>query len=318
MQRSSLLQGSFSPPNRVSYSPLLRIVISLSIFILLVCVSGCDKNVLNSFGEMAQLRDDLRKEFHEQGIGVTLQDSTNLAVTFLNSPLNAQPRERFKRAQETALFIKRHYAGIDRLESILVRFLKGEKRMYVIDYVGEVDSFVFGKDAVLVGASPGDNNPQGFKDVGDATVNYNPARNESEVRITRLQLEGDTDKGVMVSPRFKVRGDASTAGHTIGIPSAIIFDFASFAPEKIFKGDPVLRIVADGNTIYNDKAHNLSTTTEGGNEFLVQAVPLDQFLKLTEAKTVVLALGNKEYLLTETQLHALRDMASYANAGRKR
>lgn len=314
---SSLVQKSLCPPRRSRDSPLPRLAISLLIPLLLLCYFGCGKDVFNSLGEIAQLRNDLIKEFHERNVDVSLQNSTILQVSFTNSPLNELPMARTTQAQKTAFFVKRHYAGIDRLESILVRFMKHETRMYVIDYVAEIDSFVFGKDAVLIGAPPEYGNPEAFKGEGDATVNYNPARNESEVRIPRLQLEGDTEKGVMVSPRFKVRGDANTAGHTIGIPSAIIFDFASFAPEKTFKGDPALKIVADGATILEDKAHNLSATTAGGNEFLVQAVPLEQFLKLTEAKTVVLTLGSKEYLLSESQLRALRDMATYANSGRK-
>ena len=314
---SSLLQKLFGPPRASSYFARPRLVISLLVALLLVCFFGCGKNVFNTLGEMAQLQNDLIKEFHEQDINVSIQNSTNLAVTFINSPLNGQPVERFKRAQETALFIKRHYVGIDGLESMLVRFMKNETRLWVISRAQEIDSFVFGKDAVLIGA-PEDNNPQGFKGVEDVMINYNSDHNESEVWITRLQLEGDMEKGVTLSPRFKVRGDPSTAGHTIGIPSAIVFNFASFAPEKTFKGDPALRIVADGNTIYNDKAHNLSVTTAGGNEFLVQAVPLDQFLKLTEARTVILTLGNKEYLLSEAQLRALRDMGVYANSGRRR
>ena len=314
---SSRLQKSFDPPRASRYFSLSALAIRLLIPMLLLSLLGCGKDVFNTVGEMAQLRNDLIKEFHEQDINVSIQNSTNLAVTFVNSPLNGQPVERFKRAQETALFIKRHYVGIDRLESMLVRFMKNETRLWVINRGQEIDSFVFGKDAVLIGAPPEYNSPQVFKGEEDVLVNYNPTRNESEVRITRLQLEGDTEQGVVLSPRFKVRGDASTAGHTIGIPSAVIFDFASFAPEKLFKGDPALRIVADGSLIFNDKAHNLSATTAGGNEFLVQAVPLDQFLKLTGAKVVILTLGSKEYLLSERQLGALRDMANYANSGRR-
>jgi hypothetical protein len=61
----------------------------------------------------------------------------------------------------------------------------------------------------------------------------------------------------------------------------------------------------------------MSTTTAGGNEFLVQAIPLEEFLKMTAARTVVLTLGSKEFLLSESQMRALRDMAVYANSGRK-
>ena len=313
----SHLQNFPGLPKRGSYSRLAPAVISL-ITVLQLCSFGCAKGVFNTLDELAHLRNDLIKEFHEQNIDVLLQNSNNLAVTFVNSPLNGrQPDERIRRAQETAVFIRRHYTGIDRLESILVRFFKQETRMLVINYTQEIDSFVFGKDAVLIGAPP-ELRPDTFKDEGDVSVNYNSARNESEVQIMRLDLEGNTEKGVVLSARFKVRGDASIAGHTIGIPSAVIFNFASFAPEKVFKDDPALKIVADGVAVFNNKAHNLSTTTTGGNEFLVQAIPLDQFLKVTAAKTVVLTLGSKEFLLSESQMRALRDMAVYADSGRKR
>jgi hypothetical protein len=313
---SSRLQKFLCLPKRSSHSQLPPLAIAL-IILLQLCSFGCGKDVFKTLDELGRLRKDLIKEFHEQNVDVVLQNSNNLAVTFVNSPLNARPDQRIQRAQETADFIKRRYAGIDRLESILIRFLKQERRMLVVNYTEELDSFVFGKDAILIGAPP-EMRPGAFKDVDDVTVNYNAARNESEVQIMRLDLEGNTEKGVVLSPHFKVRGDASIAGHTIGIPSAVIFNFASFAPEKVFKDDPALKIVADGITVFNDKAHNMSATTAGGNEFLVQAIPLDQFLKVTAAKTVVLTLGSKEYLLSESQLRALRDMAEYANSGRKR
>ena len=314
---SSRLQNLPALPKQRSYSRLAPLAISL-ITVLQLCSIGCGKGVFKSLDELARLRTDLIKEFHEQNVDVMLQNSNNLAVTFVNSPLNGrQPDERIRRAQETAVFIRRHYTGIDRIESILVRFFKHETRMLVINYTQEIDSFVFGKDAVLIGAPP-ELRPDAFKDEGDVTVNYNPARNESEVQIVRLDLEGNTEKGVVLSARFKVRGDASIAGHTIGIPSAIIFNFASFAPEKVFRDAPALKIVADGATVFNDKAHNISATTAGGNEFLGQAIPLDQFLKMTAAKTVVLTLGSKEFLLSESQMRALRDMAVYADSGRKR
>jgi len=287
------------------------------ILVLQLCFLGCGKDAFKTLGELAQIRNDLIREFHEENIDVILQNSNNLAVTFINSPLNAHPDQLFERAQETAVFIRRRYAGIDRLESILVRFFKHEKRMLVVDYTEEIESFVFGKDAVLIGAPP-EMRADAFKDEDDVIVSYNAARNESDVQIVRLDLEGNMEKGLFLSPHFKVRGDASIAGHTIGIPSAVIFNFASFAPDKVFKDDPALKIVADGIPVFNDKAHNMSTTTAGGNEFLVQAIPLDQFLKMTAANTVILTLGSKEFLLSDSQIRALRDMAVYANSGRKR
>jgi hypothetical protein len=284
--------------------------------ILLLCFCSC-KDTINSLGELGQLRNDLIKEFHESNITVSLNNSTNLAVTFTNSPLNAAlSNERFRRAQETALFIKRRYVGIGGIETMLVRFMTQETRMFVVQETREIDSFVFGKNASLIGAPPGDDPQNSFNDEQDVGVTYNAARNESEVRVRQIQLEGDMEQGLGLSLHFKVRGDATTAGHASGIPASIVFTFSSFAPAKVFKTDPPLKLVADGAVVFSDKAHNLSATTEGGNEFLVQAVPLDQFLKLADASTVVLGLGTKEYLLGAKQLSTLRKMADYANAGR--
>lgn len=278
---------------------------------------GCSR-VVKERGEVTEIRNQLIREFHEPNLQVFLNNSTGLHISFVNSPLNqTYADERFKRAQEIALFVKRHYAGIERLEYMSIGFMKSETRMVVIEDMLEVDRFVFSKSASLIGAETDYSPESAFKGEDDVSVVYNAARNESEVRIMRLQLEGDLNKGVMLSPNFKVRGDATTAGRSAGIPSAVIFTFASFAPEKIFKSDPQLKIVADGQTIFKEKAHNQSMGVDGGNEFLVQGVPLAQFLKMTEAKTVVLSLGEKEYLLSDRNLRSLREMASYASQGRK-
>lgn len=293
-----------------------RLTLIFTSLALFISVYSCT-NVINSLGELGQLRKDLIKEFHEAEITIGIDHSTVLTVSFINSPLNEAASEaRFKRAQETAIFIKRRYAGINGIDHMLIRFMRHETRNFV-DYAGEVDSFVFGKNAVLIGAPPGTDPQSYLGDEKDVSVSYNAARNESEVRAG-MQLEGDMEKGLAVSLHFKVRGDATTAGQAIGIPASVVFNFSSFAPAKVFKNDPPLKIVADGATLFSDKAHNLSTAAEGGNEFLVQAIPLDQFLKLAEGRTVVIGLGTKEYLLSARQLRSLREMAEYADAGRRK
>ena len=154
----------------------------LAPLILLVCVCGCGTSVLNDLGELGQLRNDLIKEFHESEISVSLNNSTNLGVTFTNSPLNAGPSdERFRRAQETALFIKRRYSGINGIKTMLVKFMKKETRMFVVEYTQQIDSFVFWQSGVLVGAPAGDDPQSYFKGEDDVSVTYNAARNESEV-----------------------------------------------------------------------------------------------------------------------------------------
>jgi hypothetical protein len=314
---TSSLQTSSSAPAESSHSFLLHVSLHLVLATLVLCSFGCSKDLLNELKEIAQLRNQMVQEFHEQNINVNLENSTVLQIAFINSPLNEGPQqERARRAQETALFVKRNFAGIDRLERLSVSFVRNETRMIVINYTQQIDSYEFGKDASLIGALFPYNPQSAFKGEEDVMVTYNPARNESEVKITRLQLEGDLDRGVVLSPHFVVRGDATTAGRSSGIPDVVVFSFASYAPEKIFKGDPTLRIVADSYAVFSEKARNLSVMAEGGNEFLVQGVPLDKFLKITEAKTVIVELGTKQFLLSDDQLRALKDMATYIGTGR--
>lgn len=315
---TSPLQTSLCAPKGGNSSFLLHLLLWFVITIGFMISFGCGKELLNELKEVAQLQKQLIAEFYEQNLNVTLQNSTALKIAFINSPLNEQPQEeRVRRAQETALFVKRNFAGIARLQSMSVSFLRNETKMFIINYTEEIDSYAFGKDGVLVGALFPYDPQSAFKGEEDVMVTYNADRNESEVRITRLQLEGDMDKGLMLSPHFLVRGDATTAGRSAGIPDAVVFNFASYAPEKLFNGDPQLRIIADGYTIFNDKARNLSQRSAGGNEFLVQGIPLAQFLKMTAARRVVLGLGGKEFLLNDSQLRALGDMGNYANSGRQ-
>jgi hypothetical protein len=306
---------SSNAPAVSSHSSLLHLPLRILLATLLLFSFGCSKDFLNNLKEIAQLRNQLVEEFHEQNINVTLQNSSVLQIAFINSPLNEGPQqERAQRAQETALFVKRNFAGIDRLERISVSFFRNETRMIIVNYTEQIDSYAFGKDASLIDALFPYNPQSAFKGEEDVTVTYNASRNESEVRISRLQLEGDLDRGVVLSPHFVVRGDATTAGRSSGIPDVVVFNFASYAAEKIFKGDPPLRIIADGYPVFNDKARNQSRTAEGGNEFLVQGISLNRFLKITEAKTVIVELGTKQFLLSDNQLRALRDMAGYANS----
>lgn len=289
----------------------------IALLLLLLSFSSC-KETINALGDLGQLRRELIKEFHESEIAVSLDNSAVLAVTFVNSPLNTAPSDqRFDRAQVTALFIKRRYPGIGDVKTMLVRFMEQKTSMFVINETREIDSFVFDKNALMIGAPPGSDPQSYLGEKEEVNVNYNAARNESEVQ-GGLRLEGDLEKGLTVFLHFKVRGDASTAGQARGIPAAVVFSISSFAPAKVFKTDPPLKIVADGAVVFNDKAHNLNSTTEGGNEFLVQAVPLDQFMKLAEARTVVLGLGNKEYLLNAKQLRTLRKLTDYADSSRRR
>src|ERR1700737_3000531 len=98
-------------PRPFGYSPRHQHALLSFALVLVVTLSGCGKEFIKSLGDMARLRAELIKEFHDQDINVVVQNSTVLGVTFINSKLNDQSStKRLERARETAVFIKRHYA----------------------------------------------------------------------------------------------------------------------------------------------------------------------------------------------------------------
>jgi hypothetical protein len=300
--RSRLL-GASRQPQLALFSSLL----------LAASLSGCGKEMFKSLGEMARLRTELIKEFHEEEITVVVRNSTMLGVTFTNSKLNDQSNlKRMERAQETALFVKGHYAGMDRIERVWVSFVAHETRYLIVNYTRGIDTYLFDKKGSLLSPPAQYGLQPDPKPDDEARANYSPYRNETDVQITRLQLSGDLNHGVALVPNFTLHGDATTADHSMAAPRSVNFTFASYAPEKVFKTDVPFGITADGKMIYSSMAHNSSTTTEGGNEFLTQMIPFPQFLEMTRARKASLKLADKEYRLTDRQLGGLRQMASYA------
>jgi hypothetical protein len=285
--------------------------ISRCLVVLGLCFSGCSKEMLKSLGELAQLRQQLMDEYHEQNIDVVLQDSRTLGVTFLNSALNDRNfTERATRAEKTALFVKKHFAGMNQIERIWVSFVVYKTRFVIFNYSQGLDVFLFDKDAKPIGPS---NDPTAHGNENRATAAYNSKQNETQVQITRLLLEGDLDNGLALIPHFTVRGDATAPHHKLPPPKSVTFEFASFAPKKVFNNDPKIVITGDGKTIFSDKARNLSAPTENksGNEFLSLEIPFAQFWQMTKATKVKLQLGSRDYPLTNTQLGEMRAMANY-------
>ena len=311
----SLSKKLLIPPNPRPFgcSPRHRHALLSFALVLIASLSGCGKELLKSLGDMARLRADLIKEFHDQDINVVVQNSTVLGVTFINSKLNDQSSmKRMERAQETAIFIKRHYAGIDRIERVWVSFVANEKRFLIVNYTTGIDTFLFDKRGSLL-RPPGQYEAHPDLNGDDvARATYNASRNQTDVQITRLQLSGNLDEGVALVPGFILPGDATSADRATTRPRWVNFTFASYAPRKVFKTDVPFAVIADGKTIYNSISRNTSTTTEGGNEFLTQVIPFPQFVEMIRARKAGLKLADKEYSLTDRQLGGLRDMASYA------
>lgn len=292
--------------------PRWSFALVLTLLAWVASLSGCGNGLIKSLADLGRLREELVKEFHDPNVEVVIRNSTVLTVAFVNSKLNDQGSgtKRMERAQETAVFIKHHYAGIDRIERVWVSFVAVETRYLFVNYTRGIDAFSFDNKGTLLGP-PAPYDPQAQSEGDDqARAVYNTSRDETDVQIARLQLSGDLDEGLALAPHFALRGQLKD-GHSTIPPRSVIFDFASFAPQKIFKGDPPLAIIADGKTIYDGKARNSSVETEGGNEFLSVEIPFDRFSEMTRAGKVMLKLADTEHVLNAAQLEQLRKMTSY-------
>lgn len=282
----------------------------LGTLILLTC---CSKELFKSLTELKQLQQQLVNQFHEKRINVNLHNSDSLVVTFINSPLNQGDRtERMKRAQETALFVTRNYPSAKQLRGIGVSFALQETRFLVVNYFESVDWFPFDRNGALIP----DVEPGQPEDVQRAVVRYSKQRNETEVELARVQLDGDVDLGLGLAlvPHFTVPGDAQAANRTPHLPKWVGLEFASYAKEKRYSYDSPLKIRGDGKMIYTGTARLMSSSMNNGSarEFLSQRISYEQFREMTKAGEVTIILGAKEYPLTSDQLAGLRDMQRYA------
>jgi len=282
------------------------------LLIIAVSLSACS-GLVKSLTDLTKLQAELIKEFHDQNVNVVIQNSTLLGITFINSKLNNETDvKRQERAQATASFVKTHYAGMAGIERIWVAFVAYETRFLIVNYTRTIDGYIFNKNGSLVRPPALYDERLGSQPDDEPRASYNPSNNQTGVHITALQLSGNMNEGLVLVPDLTLSGDARPPRKATIVLLSVKLTFASYAPTKTFKTDVPFVIIADGKTIYTATAHNTSTTTDGGNEFLVVAIPFPRFLAMAQAEEAALRLGNKRFPLTDKQLAALRNMTNYA------
>jgi hypothetical protein len=288
--------------------------LSLTVVLILSCLlaAGCAQ-VAKSLGELSRLHAEIVKEYGEKDVVVNL-NNTSLSITFINSPLNAKaPEERAKRAEQAAAFVSRHYPSIDQIEEIWVGFVRQETRFIVVHYSEGLDVFGFDKNGHPL-SRPEEGLTTGKSDSSIRPMAiYSPRLKETDVRITRLQLEGDLNYGLAVAPHFTVPGDATGVRRSSSLPRAVSFDFASYSEKSMFPGEPKITVLADGKVVFETSAQfSTSKSPEGKfSEFLLLQIPYPAFRRMTAGKTLTLRLGDREYRLTDEQVEALREMKQY-------
>lgn len=277
-----------------------------------ILASACSSGIVKSLSDMAKLRQQLIDKYHEQDIGVNLQNSRYLSITFINSPLNQQaPAVRAKRAQETAKFVAANYPAIRGLQSIWVSFVEYHTRLIIFHYSNTIEIFAFDNTGTMMSMGRD-------KEADDRTpvAKFNAARNETDVSITRLQLEGDLNHGIAMVPHFTVHGNVHDSNSKLGAPSVVVVDFASYADRKIFSEKAKLEIRCDGVTAFSGSALLLMPQDSGSEgstaQFLEAQIPIQQFSKMGSSREVKIKLGGKAFALSPEDIDALRAMSAYA------
>jgi hypothetical protein len=291
--------------------------VSLTWTLLLLCLlaTGCGGQLAKSLVEISRLRGELVKEYGEQGVNVNLNNSTSLIITFINSPLNAKgPQDRARRAGQTAAFVSSRYPSIEKIDDIWVGFVRQETRFIVLHYSESLEFFGFDKKARPLITTP-EGLPATTPDNSLRPVAvYSQASNETEVRITNLQLAGDLKQTLSVVPHFTVPGDATGVRRSALSPQSVGFDFASYSEKSLFPGEPKITFLADRKPVFETSAQfSTSKNPDDGVFFesLYLQVPYPAFRRLTTGKEVTIMLGQNEYRLTDEQVQALRAMMGY-------
>ena len=290
----------------------LRTTLLTSFLCASLLASACSSGLIKSLGDLARLRQQLIDKYHEPDINVNLQNSRFLSIVFVNSPLNEQDAsKRANRAQETARFVASSYPAIHQVEYVWVGFVSYTTRLIFLHYTSRIDAFVFDKNG---------NSRNGLsseeKDERKPVARFNPARNETDVSITRLQLEGDLNHGIAMVPHFTVAGNVHDSNSKLGVPSLVVVDFASYADRKIFSENAKLEIRCDGVPAFSGNAVLLTPQDSGSEgstaQFLEAQIPIQQFARMGSSHEVKINLGSKAFALSPEDISALRAMSDYA------
>lgn len=288
-----------------------------TVFITLILCAACLSNACSTGfvkrrTEAAKLRQDLMDKYQEKEVNVDLLNSVYLSIVFVNSPLNQQDSDvRSRRAQEAAKFVVKNFPSIEKINVISIMFGASERRLIVFHSRKSLGQFIFNNRGELLHLSNGMNfeeNPL------SPIVRFDPSRNETDISVTRVQLEGDLNHGIALVPHFTASGNARDPNGDVVAPAFVVFDFASYADRGIFSSDSDLEIVCDGKTNFSGKAHLLTkdSSSEGSKaQFLTAEVPFEQFAKMGDARNLKVKLNERQFDVTPEAIAALRRMSAY-------
>jgi len=269
---------------------------------------ACSSGLIKSLGGLNALRQHLIQKYHDE-VSVTLQNSQFLSIVFVNSPLNNMDADkRANRAGETARFVALDYEGIKSIEQIWISFVESETHLIVLHETRSLDSFGFDKNGSPLGDESKKEN-----DARAPVIKFNPARNETDISLTRIQLEGDMDHGIALVPHFTVSGDARQSA--TAAPETVTLDFASYARSPLFTENAPLDIYCNQRLAIKGFAQLMPASAGGTDEsiaqFLSARITFGSFQKMAAARSVKIKLGSKVFELLPDDIQALARMSAY-------
>jgi hypothetical protein len=272
-------------------------------------VAGCSSHLVKSLAAVNAIRQHLTEKYHDE-VAVNFQNSRFLTVTFINSELNKQnPNKRWDRAEDAARFVARNFEEIRSVEQIWIAFAETESKYVIIHYTRVIGSYGFDRNGVALGLN------SGSEDLRAPVVRYNASANQTDVSVTRIQLEGNMTKGVALVPHFQVTGDARQPGSDVPPPEFVVFDFASYSDTPQFSGNAPLQIDCDGRPAVKGFAQLMPSDQTGTNETIAQFLSVRMTFKtlnrIAHSRNVAITLGAKHFQLAPDDIEALARMTTY-------
>jgi hypothetical protein len=272
-------------------------------------MSACSTGFLKALSDLNAIRQHLIQKYHDE-VGVNLTNSRFLNIVFVNSSLNKlEDGARAQRAQEAALFVSRNYEGIKSIQAIWISFVATETHLIFFHRTDLLSAFGFDKDGRRIGSGSGS---AAEEDPRAPVAKFSDSRNETDVSVTRIQLQGNMDEGVALVPHFTVTGD--TRRGPVPAPEFVILDFASYSRQQVFTGNAELEIACDERPTVKGFAQLLPSSASGSDEtiaqFLTVRVSFKSFLKMSSAQHVTIRLGSKRFQLKPDDINALAGMAA--------
>jgi hypothetical protein len=278
---------------------------------------ACSNGLIKSYAGLNALRQHLIEKYHED-VSVNLQNSRYLSIVFTNSSLNQQDSaKRAQRAQETARFVTLNYEGIKEIDRISIFFVASETRYIVVHYSTTIDAFGFDKNGVAVAFAPNPEVVPSHEDLRTPLARFNSLRNETDVSLTRIQLEGDMNHGIALVPHFTVAGDARRSDTATTAPESVVFDFASYADKPFFSDNAKLEIYCDDRLALSGLARLISgkpsEKDQGAGQFLSVQLSFKLFKRMAESRNLRIVLGHKRFDLLPDDIAALGAMSAYVH-----